>query len=436
MTTRLVGETTCSLDADEDGYRTYKIDYKIASSDSTDGPANAATTPGLPEEGSTWELNNDVDAWVWCRPNYSVKPFDQQKESKIQYWIVTKYFSNKPLKRCQQDKVEDPLLMPPKLSGSFVRYTEEATVDRFGLPILNSAFEQFRGPQVEFDKNRPQIKIEMNVATFLQAVTLPQSMVDTVNGLPLWGLPTRCIKLSEAPWERIFTGTCEVYFKIHLTFDIRAETFDKMLLDEGTKVLHGHWNRATGAWTLDNINGVNPDPNNPQHFDRFKDRQGENTRVILNGAGLPAGVVADFPPADADNHWFVAINNALNKPVTDTNFWVPQTGGSVTWNRNTTYQFGDVVWFDVNGVEEQFISIFENQEGFNNINLFPDISPHAWFFLPDGLTNKGVWNSTTFYAPGDRVKPASSVADTLPGAIPVQKYFESNFLLLGIPVSF
>ena len=44
----------------------------------------------------------------------------------------------------------------------------------------------------------------------------------------------------------------------------------------------------TNAWILDDIDGSPPDPDNPAHFDRYKDRNGENARVLLNGYGLPA----------------------------------------------------------------------------------------------------------------------------------------------------
>jgi hypothetical protein len=220
---------------------------------------------------------------------------------------VTVPFSNKPQNRCQDFKVEDPLLEPQKISGGFNRFTEEATKDRYGYPILNSAHEQVRGPQVEFDNNRPVVKIEQNVANLqLDLLTV---MIDTVNGYYLWGFPPRSIKLSGVSWERKFYGNCSVYYTRQLEFELAGlqdagltgtgsdpepiqsvyKTWDRELLDEGTKVLKGHWKR-NGNWVLDKIDGAYPDPSNPTHFIRFKDRNGENTRVILNGAGLPAGV--------------------------------------------------------------------------------------------------------------------------------------------------
>jgi len=144
--------------------------------------------------------------------------------------------------------------------------------------------------------------------------------------------------------EQLYLGRCVKYYRRRLVFDIRYrcidgvseaavgtdstgtgtslegdclggyETFDRELLDEGTKVLKGHWGRgmvrlppAQGGimfdeghgWVVDDISpsytdqnlqivpAKEADPDNPSHFIRFKDRNNENARVILNGAGLP-----------------------------------------------------------------------------------------------------------------------------------------------------
>jgi hypothetical protein len=53
-------------------------------------------------------------------------------------------------------------------------------------------------------------------------------------------------------------------------------------------------------WIVNKINGQLPDPNNPTHFVRFKDRQGELSTVLLDGGGLPTGTIigigSDNPP--------------------------------------------------------------------------------------------------------------------------------------------
>ena len=81
----------------------------------------------------------------------------------------------------------------------------------------------------------------------------------------------------------------------HLEFDVRYDTFDRDLQDEGTKVLNGHWDKTTGNWVLTPIarSGatlIMPNYLNPQHYIRFQDRLGNITRVTLNGFGQPAGI--------------------------------------------------------------------------------------------------------------------------------------------------
>lgn len=67
--------------------------------------------------------------------------------------------------------------------------------------------------------------------------------------------------------------------------------WDRDLLDEGTKVLNGRWS-ANGNYIVVDIGGAAPDPDNPAHFIRFQDRNGNTGRVLLNGAGLPAEIRA------------------------------------------------------------------------------------------------------------------------------------------------
>jgi len=279
-----------SMVRDEEGHRTYKAIFGVWTDDPGDGPLTVLATPGLPTVGSTWSFFNDNDPWAFCTPDARVEPRVENEKGK--YWTVEFTFTTKPLRICSNDQIEDPLLIPPKVSGSYVKYTKEAVFDRHGEPIENSAHEMFRGQQVEFDANRPNVKIQMNVANL--DLGLITSMVDTVNDSPLWGLPKRCIKLSNVSWERKYYGTCYKYYTVTYEFDINYNTFDRYLLDEGTKVLNGHWDEQTGAWVLDPVGEsyggtpIWPDPDNPAHFIRYKDRRGENARVILNGAGLPA----------------------------------------------------------------------------------------------------------------------------------------------------
>lgn len=285
----LLGPRTFSMSRDSEGHRTYKLKQRVRV-EAGDGPAIALQTAGLPEIGSTWDIGNDLDLWAFCLPDASTTPIVVKEGDTIRFFDIEQTFSTKPpeknQQRCQDSQIEDPLLEPQKVSGSFTKKQEEATTDRFGYSILTSSHEVMRGPQVEFDKLNPTVKIEQNVPVL--ELELLASMANTVNDSPLWGLPRRCIKLSTVSWERKYYGACSVYYTRILEFDIQYETFDRDVVDEGTKVLNGEWNKDNGHWeVLEIAPGEEADYLNPSHFIRFKDRNGENTRVILNGYGVP-----------------------------------------------------------------------------------------------------------------------------------------------------
>lgn len=423
------GVKTWKLTRDEAGYREYRAVHRVATTDSNDGPARVLATPGLPLPGSVWNFKNDLDIWVWCRANAEVRPVVEPGSN--DEWEIEQIYSNRPpapgstqAQRCQDLAVEDPLLEPQKVSVSFVKYQEEATHDRFGMPIRSSSHEMLRGPQVEFDVTRWTVKIEQNVAA--HNLPLVDSMRDTVNDTTLWGFPRRCVKLSNFTMEKVYYGQCSVYYKRTFEFDINGRTFDRDLLDEGTKVLNGHWDNTTGEWVLDNVGGDAPDPNNPQHFVRYKDRNGENLRVVLNGAGVPAGAVTGL------DRQFIAIQGGvggdttnLNKAVTDGDFWVQFNGdiAPAEWNILVNYPKGSVA--TVSGA--YYVALVQT------LGHAPASNPTKWRSLPFGLFVEGLWSAATTYTRGDVVEDSQEEAA---GVVHVEKYGESNFLLLGIPTVF
>lgn len=286
VTSVIPGVRTYSLERDDEGQKEYSLTTLVRSNDpANDGPQTVLNTPGLPAIGSTWSFGNDNDLFAYCSPRASISIHEEREGDPPTTWRVDQIFTTEPNERCQDTPVEDPLLEPQKVSGGFTKYTEEAVQDRFGNAILSSSLELFRGPQVEVDRNRPNVRIEQNVASL--GIDTFSSIIDTVNDSPLWGLPARTVKLSDVSWERKVQGTCDFYYTRIFTFDINFDTFDRQILDEGTKALNGHWDKDTGAWVLDNINGAPPVNTNPTHFIRVKDKNGENMRVILDGTGKP-----------------------------------------------------------------------------------------------------------------------------------------------------
>ena len=276
------GQVTWRSERDDEGHRTYYISHYVRTTTALDGPANVMQASGLPAIGDTWNFDNDIDVWAFCDPYMKVAIHQEKKGDPAKIWEVEQKFSTAPGYRCMTTAVQSPLVEPQKVSGSFVKYTKEVAFDRLGNALRNSSYEPIVGQAVEFDFNRPTIQIEQNVANLQLALVC--QMMDTVNASTMWGVNPRRIKLSSFSWERKYYGVCNVYYTRHLGFDVNFETFDRNLVDEGSKALRGEFHPTTKVWTLIG----SPSATNPTHYVPIKDIQtGENIRCLLDGAGKP-----------------------------------------------------------------------------------------------------------------------------------------------------
>jgi hypothetical protein len=277
------GQRTWSVSRDSEGYRTYKIVHRVVC-DEGDGPNTALTAVGLPVPGQVWDFDNDYDPNAWCTPESSATPVVTNEPN--MYFDVEHNFTSKPLGRDATKDRADPLSEPPKISISFSKTTEEASHDRFGRMITNSAWEQMRGKHVEFDTGHIIVKIEQNLAT----VDLPShaAAYQTVNMVTLWGMPPRTVKLSNSSIEESyytpttttttttpfgatttsqFTTTTTApptiasqvkYYHRNLEFEVNAKGWDRDLLDEGTKVLWGRWKSVVTTSTTTTTTTTTP----------------------------------------------------------------------------------------------------------------------------------------------------------------------------------
>lgn len=427
------GHRNWNMTRDSEGHRYYTIVFRVqVDTPGRDGPYTALYfTPGLPVPGDPWLHNNDLDLWAHCKKEVQVAEVQEKPGAPVKFFDLTFHFSTKPDDLCQDTDIQDPLLEPPKVSGSSIKYSEEATFNRFGVPLLTSSHEMIRGPQVEFDHNRDQIRISHNVA--LLQHDLVTSMRDTVNKYPLWGYPRRCIKLSDFSFERHYKGKCLVYYTRNYTFDISYKRnpttgaiesgFDRDVLDEGTKALQGHWDRTTGEYVVEDINGVPANKSNPQHFKRFQDREGNVCRVILNGQGLPAGVVV------AGRGYYVSITDAnVGNPLTDNTKWIALVNDTDAqpWEMDVQYSTGELALIGIQNFDT-YLAIADS------MNVSPETDATKWLFLPNGVVDSGGYNEATSYDKGDYVIDSQN---TKAGYRHIEKYHESDFLLLNIPTQF
>ena len=145
----------------------------------------------------------------------------------------------------------------------------EATHDRFEVALKSSSHERFRGKAVEIEDSRPTVRIGFNVLT-LPLATLSEYM-HAVNDATLWGLGPRKVKVARISWERKLYGVCTFYYTITYEFEIKFDTWDRLLIDEGTRKL------APGG-----------DPTDPEDFVVAKDKTDENKgTILLDGSGAP-----------------------------------------------------------------------------------------------------------------------------------------------------
>lgn len=287
------GARSWSLKRDVDGHRNYRITHRVHVDREIHGPLAALElTPGLPEPGSTWDEGDLEDEWAFFTQEADVEQAGRGPDN--QFFDVTQYATTKPTIDCSQDGRTDPLLFPDRVRIESINYVTEVTVDINGDPYANSAWELFRGPQAEYDAHRLRVVIEQNVADL--EITLLQSLMHNLNDATMWGFDPRMIKFSGFDAEPKYHSNCEKYWLRRLTFDI-ASDFDRCILDEGTKVLDGKWDKDPSSSTFGQYiprraNPFNPftsdaDPNNPNDFIHYVDYNGNPTRVILNGRGVP-----------------------------------------------------------------------------------------------------------------------------------------------------
>lgn len=270
---------------DQDGHRDYWCDWLIQQS-VLDGPYNAMNTPGLPAIGAPWTFGLDNDSWAFCHPQMRAVPYITKEKG--EYFVVSQYFSTRPIKRCQDTQVENPLSEPPRLSGSYVKFLKEAQTDRNGKALMMTSHERIRGASVEFDEGRHNVRVGITQMNLGLDVWTP--LLNNVNDAPLWGLTERKIKFSSCAWTRLLYGTCSFFYELEMDFEIDFEGFDREVASEGTRCLAG-WMPGSSLPPVDpdaiDFETGEPKYKNPKYFEVYKDLNGENSRTFLDEKGKP-----------------------------------------------------------------------------------------------------------------------------------------------------
>lgn len=220
MTASAVGRIGWSLKRDRDGHRDYNLRMLVETTSSADGPGAVYFASGLPAIGVPWSFGNDSDPWAFCSPEATVSPIVTPDPNL--YWTIDIPFTTKPFRRCQDTAVEDPILEPQQVSGSFVSYVKQLSKRAdTGKLVLSSSHEPITG--IEIDSTRPTVRIVQNVSD-LELPLLTQ-LIHTTNDAPLWGLAANRIKLDSISWERKVYGSCYYYYTRTFDFGIKFEGF-------------------------------------------------------------------------------------------------------------------------------------------------------------------------------------------------------------------
>ena len=272
MATTLIGLRSQSMTRDDEGHRTYNLSWLFRTDSPLDGPETVLQTVNLLfPVGSAYALDNDYDPWAFCTPDMSISVHQDLTEGEpCQHWIVTNKFTTKPMFRCNDSQIDNPLLEPYNISGDFTHVSREMKTDRYGTPLLHVNFEQMLGPEVEEKISYPTVSISFNSA--ILPLSLITMVLNKVNDAPLWGFPKRCVRFVDAKWERVLFGVCFYYYKISYTFETNLETFDKFIPAVGMKTVM-----------------KNASPAFEYNFAIDKDQLGENSGpVVLNKYGRKA----------------------------------------------------------------------------------------------------------------------------------------------------
>lgn len=244
MTVRIVGPIALSSDTDDTGHRNYQVTWHVQTVYTPgvkhDGPSYIRRNWPGPVVGTPynlapfWPESTEFDQWAFCLPTLNIASHrDVGDNEPVADWHVTQNWSTKQVNRCQLAPIENPLLEPWEITGSWVEERREATVDRFDKPLIHPSREPIKGPLTEYTYSFPTITITGNSADI--DLRLISSQLNTVNGTPIWGQLNRTVKFTACNWERKTYGNCFFYWRIAFTFQIDKNGFDQDIPAEGTR---------------------------------------------------------------------------------------------------------------------------------------------------------------------------------------------------------
>jgi hypothetical protein len=361
------GPVRWSVKQNRDYTRDYKVLFNVLVDPAQHGPMQALYAAGLPNPNTVWidtpgrDPLDIEDSWAWFTGEREVTQKRDEREGGNQIFEVECLATTRPTQDCLAQGVNNPLAIPDRIRVESVTYSKEGVVDRDDIPLMNSSWEQFRGPNVEYDNSRFRVYIEMNVGSPID-LAFYRDYLQMLNDAPLWGFDARQVKFSHFEAEPRYFGNCSRYWIAKMMFDV-ADDFDKKLLDEGTQTLQGKWevnpkSPNFGKFVLTVITDPNtgianyPDPRNIYSFKQYQDIHAQPARVILNGNGRPYEPNSNYSGlvTDASNTSSITITTAAaHNVVTGDTVTITGVTGNTAANGTFKITVKSTVSFDLNG---------------------------------------------------------------------------------------
>jgi hypothetical protein len=273
-TANLIG--TVSSSWEEDGTRTYAVEYEVETTDANDQGITARLAPGVPRRGTRYQCGNDWDASAYAK---TFREALKDRDGSVKYWVVTVGYSSKTdsQNKSPQESYDYPWLRPARVSGSGAnremplrRHYADPSVDT-KTALKNSAGHFF--DDEFYEESDFGITIEKDYRLTMWNISTVLSFVDCVNSITFWDGPQDYYRMLPPAWSLLYTGEGLAYVNCRFEFAGRYGGWNgRKRIDDGymyrlNNKLHrfedDQFRAVGGKGLLDGSGGKLPDGANP-----------------------------------------------------------------------------------------------------------------------------------------------------------------------------
>lgn len=207
---------------------------------------------------------------------------DQRDDSPFA-WDVTCTYSTEPLNEDEEDKPENPLDRPARITWDSEVFQKFTNRDKDGNVMVNSAGDPIEA--IEVDDIRWVISITKNFASLpAWVLTVPNSVNSSAVNISGVSLPARTVKVGHLHIGELQVENDIPFYEVTVELSYKPGTWDEEVPDEGFNVSDGSGNVSNTDRTRIMVEDDNGDLSPPTEA------------VLLNGSG---GVLANPTSASA-----------------------------------------------------------------------------------------------------------------------------------------